>query len=50
LLHVRDPERVKCIIDQNKKSLIELGNEVATKMVERGGGVEDIKARFIGGN
>lgn len=42
-----DQERVKCIIDQQSKKLIDLGNEMATSMVKRGGGVERIDARSL---
>lgn len=41
---------MRCLIDQHKKEIIDLGNEVASNMVKRGGGVEDVKSRSLGDN
>jgi degradative hydroxymethylglutaryl-CoA reductase len=46
---VDDPERVKCIIDKHRLEIIDLGNDVATSMVKRGGGVERVEARALQG-
>ena len=49
-MDVTDPERIRCIIDKNNKKIIDLGNEVASNMVKRGGGVEEVKSRLLSNN
>lgn len=46
--HIKDPEKFKANILQQKNYLIEIANrEVAFGLVNRGGGVRDIEVRFI---
>lgn len=46
-MDVRDGERARCAIDRRKSEIIEYANQVASSMVERGGGVEDVRSRIL---
>ncbi|KAM3147390.1 hypothetical protein pb186bvf_000641 [Paramecium bursaria] len=50
LLDITNPDRLQCVLDQNKQLLIDRGNQACQSMVKRGGGVENIQFRYLNQN
>ncbi|CAD8162824.1 unnamed protein product [Paramecium octaurelia] len=48
LLDIQNFSKVECLIDSNRQTIINRGNQACQSMVKRGGGLEDVKCRNLG--
>jgi hydroxymethylglutaryl-CoA reductase len=47
---LESPQQIVIALDNHKAELIGFGNEACRSMVERGGGIEDIRFRILSTN